>query len=72
MTVEGARQCAKDRKDGEPWYIYVTESVSRGNFCLALCSFVPPSRAPGYHLEWGGMPLHDADWINCKKGVINY
>ena len=21
MTVEAARQCAKDRKSGEPWYI---------------------------------------------------
>ena len=26
MTVEAARQCPKDRKSGEPWYIqYVTE-----------------------------------------------
>ena len=24
---------------------YVTELVSRGHFCLALCSFLPPSRA---------------------------
>ena len=22
----------------------------------------------GYHLERSGMPLHDAVWINCKKG----
>ena len=22
-----------------------------------------------YHLERGGMPLHDAVWINCKKGA---
>ena len=22
VTVEAARQCAKDRKSGEPWYIY--------------------------------------------------
>ena len=22
-----------------------------------------------YHLETGGMPLHDAAGINCKKGV---
>ena len=21
----------------------------------------------GYHLEWGGMPLHDVVGINCKK-----
>ena len=24
----------------------------------------------GYHLERGGMPLHDAVGINCKKGAI--
>ena len=23
----------------------------------------------GYHLEKGGMPLHDAVGINCKKGA---
>ena len=23
----------------------------------------------GYHLERGGMPLHDAVGINCEKGV---
>ena len=23
----------------------------------------------GYHLEGGGMPLHDAVGINCKKGT---
>ena len=23
----------------------------------------------GYHLESGGMPLHDAVGINCKKGA---
>ena len=23
----------------------------------------------GYHLDWGGMPLHDAVGINSKKGA---
>ena len=23
----------------------------------------------GYHMEMGGMPLHDAFGINCKKGA---
>ena len=23
----------------------------------------------GYHLEKGGMQLHDAVWINCKNGA---
>ena len=45
MTVEAARQCAKDRKTGEPWYIcYNCMSFTR-QFCLALCSSGPPSHA---------------------------
>ena len=37
---------------------------------LSKCSFktaLPCSY--GYHLEKGGMPLHDAIKINCKKGA---
>ena len=51
---------------------YVTEWVSRCHFPLALCSFGPPSRALVV-ITWrarGGMPLHDAVGINCKKGAI--
>ena len=25
----------------------------------------------GYHMERGGMPLHDAVGINCKKGATS-
>ena len=25
----------------------------------------------GYHMERGGMPLHDAGEINCKKGATS-
>ena len=42
MAVEAARQCAKDQKRVESPGTYVTESVSSGHFCLALCSFEPP------------------------------
>ena len=42
---------------------YVIEQVSRGHFCLALCSFELPS------MERGGMPVHDVVGINCKKGA---
>ena len=41
-------------------------------FCLALCSFGLPSHAVfflGYHLKWGGVLLHDAVGVNCKKGA---
>ena len=46
MTVEAARQCAKNRKERRALvHMYVTERVSRGHFCLALCSFGPATRA---------------------------
>ena len=46
MTVEAARQCAKDRKAWRALVgTYVIELVSRGHLCLALCSFGPPSHA---------------------------
>ena len=47
---------------------YVTERVSRGHFCFALCSFGPPSHAMVV-ITWRGMPLHDAVGINCKNGA---
>ena len=41
--------------------------VASGHFCLAVSSFGPPSRAlMDYHLEMGGMPLHDAVGVNSK------
>ena len=52
---------------------YVTEWVSRCHYCLALCSFEPPSRALVV-ITWigvAGMPLIDAVGINCKKW-LNY
>ena len=40
-------------------------------FCLALCSFGPPIPCSGgFHLERGGIQLHDAVGINCKNGAI--
>ena len=42
----------------------------KGNFCLVLRSFGPPSRAMvDYHLERGGMPLHDAIGVNVKRVI---
>ena len=46
MTVEAARQCGKEWRALVNYYrAYVTERVSCGHFCLALCSFGPPSHA---------------------------
>ena len=51
------------------WYICNLMSFTRP-FLLGTVFFrtaLPCSR--GYHLERGGMPLHDAVGINCKKGA---
>ena len=48
---------------------YVTELVSRGHFCLVMCFFLTAlSCSGGYHLDRGGMPLHDAvgELLNIK------
>ena len=38
-------------------------------FCMALRSFGPTSYAlVDYHLERGGMPLHDSVGVNCERG----
>ena len=61
MTVEAAPQYPGT---------YVTDCVSRGHFFLANVFFrtaLPCSG--GYHMEKGGMPLHDAVGINFKKGA---
>ena len=52
-------------KSGDPWYIcnWINFKLP---FFLALCQTSLPCFG-GYHLERGGMPLHDAVWINCKK-----
>ena len=71
MTVEAARQCAKDRKEWRALPTYVTESVTRTlPFLLGPVFFrtaLPCSG--GYNQERGGMPLHDTVGINCKNGA---
>ena len=65
MTVEAARQCAKDRSE-EPWCICNWMSFTLP-FLLGPVFFrtaLPCSG--GDHLERGGMPLHGAVGINCK------
>ena len=69
VTVEAARQCAKDRK---AWRAL----VKLNEFHTAILFLLGPDFfwtafpcSDGYHIERGGMPLHDAVWINCKKGA---
>ena len=57
-------------KSGEPWYKCNWMSFTRP-FLLGSVFFrtaLPCSG--GYHRKRGGMPLHDAVWINCKKGAL--
>ena len=56
-------------KSGEPWCTCNCTSFTRP-FLLGPVFFrtsLPCSG--GYHLERGGMPLHDAVRINCKNGA---
>ena len=57
MTVEAAQQCTEDRK---AWRALVHMQLNE--FHAAI--FAWPC-----HMERGGMPLHDAVVINCKKGA---
>ena len=58
MTVEAARQCAKDRK------VWRARKEWRSVFFRTA---LPCSG--DYHLERGGMPLHDGVGVNCEKGA---
>ena len=69
MTVEAERQCAKDRKEWRAWYLFNWMSFTR---LFLLCPVFFRTTLPcsgGYHLERGGMPLHGAVGIHCKKGA---
>ena len=70
MTVEAGQQCVKDMKEWRAllhlWMINFNAAI----FHMSLHSLRLPSFAlMNYHLERGGMPLYDADGINCKKGT---
>ena len=66
ITVEAASQCAKDRKD---WRVLGHMYFTRP-FLLGTVFFRTALPCSGdYYLERGGMPLPDADGINCKKGA---
>ena len=69
MTVEAARQCAKDLKE---WKALVYMKLNEFHAAIYACPVFLRAALPcssGYHLERGGMPLHDAVGINFKKDV---
>ena len=53
ITVDAARQWAKNRKDRLGPVFFRTALPCSGS----------------YHMERGGKPLHEAVGINCKKGA---
>ena len=68
MTVEAARQCAKDRKEWSPEYICNWMTFTR-SFLLGPVFFRTALPCSGdHHLERKGMSLHDTVGINYKKG----
>ena len=66
ITVGGG--CAEERKERRAlMHIEIHAAI----FAWYLCSFGPLFHAlVAYHLERGGMPLHDAVGVNCKKGAL--
>ena len=65
-TVDAA---LKLLRSGEPWCICWWVRLTRP-YCLALHSFGLPSHAlSDWHLEKGGILLHDEVGIICKKGT---
>ena len=58
-----AQQCAKDRRE---WRVLMHMNMIEFNAFI----FGQPFHAlVDYHLERGGMPLHDVVGLNCKRGA---
>ena len=64
MTVDAARKIGKS---GEPWYVCNWMSFM-WPFLLGTVIFRTALQcSAGYHMEMGGMPLHDTVGTNCKN-----
>ena len=67
MMVEAARQCTKDQKE---WRALVHMKLNEFHAAIFLGPVFFRTALPcsgDYCLERGGMPLHDAVGISCKK-----
>ena len=63
------RERSERVKTGEPWHICNKTSFTRP-FLLGSVFFRTALPCSGAcHMERGGMPLHHAVGINCKKGI---
>ena len=68
LGTEPSPQCAKDRKMRKSAFVH--DRVSRGHFFLVLRSYVRPyCGLADYHLDRGGMPLHNTVGVNCEKAA---
>ena len=71
MTVEAARQCAKDRKEWRALLHMQLDEFHAAIFASYCVFFLTAlSYSGGYHLEMGGIPLHGAVGINCKRAQL--
>ena len=59
----------KTRKRGEPLYICNWMSFMQPSLLGSVFFRTTLPCSGGYHMERGGMPLHDAVGINCEKGA---
>ena len=59
----------KTGKRGEPWYICNLMSFMRPSLLGPVFFRTALPCSGDYHMERGGMPLHDAVGINHKKGA---
>ena len=71
-AVKAVRQCTKDQK---AWRALVHMKLNEFQAAIFAWPCVLLDHPPviwwltGYHMERGGMPLHDAIGINCRKGA---
>ena len=69
MTVEAVRRCTKGRKEWRAWYKCFWMNFTRPFLLDSVFFRTALPCSGGYHLKRGGMPLHDAVGINCKRSA---
>ena len=67
MTVDASRQWRKIGKSGEHWCICNWMSFTLPFLLAPVFFLIALPCSGGYHLERGGVLLHDAVGRNCKK-----
>ena len=60
----------RDNASGDPWYIFNGMSFTLPFLPGTVFFRTALPCSGGYHMEKGGMPLHDAVGINCKNKKV--